>query len=651
MGKKRALWRPGRSKKRRFKGNQFQVPVDVHNRSSSDESASDSDSGGPGNSHTTDPRQYQSPSLSKLLRQPSCKRRRESSDCSNSSSSRDESDCRSSDLDLSDSDLSSFCDDEDGAGTRGYRLINLEALQELLSSCATCQFCGEGSLGLTEVAREGLASKLALECDECGASTSKMLAQPSGRAWDVNRRAVMGMRWIGRGRQALVKLCGVLDMPPPMSKSSYHLHAKSLHSACLAVASRSMRTAADDVRHLNEDEGRAPETASVSFDGTWMRRGYSSLHGVFTAVSWDVGRVLDFHVSSKFCQQCSTWKSRLEKKKISEHQYEQFLASHQDACSKNTDRSAPGMEAEAAVILWRRSEDDRQLRYTTYIGDGDSKAYNAVCDASPYGDVPIVKEECVGHVQKRVGTNLRNLKKDLRGKKLEDGKTIGGLGRLTDRVIDKLQAYYGMAIRDHQGDLQGMARAIWASVMHRVSTDAKPCHQYCPIGNESWCGWQRRKAGATEEYKHHDSIPQAVFDKIKPLYLRLTDKTLLRRCLRGATQNRNECLNGLIWQMCPKESFAGATTVETAAALAVLWFNDGASSIELVLEELACPVGPFTASSLRALDRDRLYHSGRKAALPEKAARKRRRRVRKGVEEDLVQAEGPAYGPGAFNLG
>ena len=50
------------------------------------------------------------------------------------------------------------------------------------------------------------------------------------------------------------------------------------------------------------------------------------------------------------------------------------------------------MEVEAACILWSRSE-ARGLRYTGFLSDGDSKAYNVVVKFDVY-DVPIVKEEC-----------------------------------------------------------------------------------------------------------------------------------------------------------------------------------------------------------------------------------------------------------------
>ena len=71
------------------------------------------------------------------------------------------------------------------------------------------------------------------------------------------------------------------------------------------------------------------------------------------------------------------------------------------------------------------------------------------------------KKECVGHVQKRVGTALRKLKKENKG--------IGGKGKLTDATIDKLQNYYGIATRSNSADLEAMKSAIYASLFHCAS--------------------------------------------------------------------------------------------------------------------------------------------------------------------------------------
>ena len=95
--------------------------------------------------------------------------------------------------------------------------------------------------------------------------------------------------------------------------------------------------------------------------------------------------------------------------------------------------------------IFERSEEKNKLRYTEYYGDGDSKGFTQV--ESTYKDkgVNIVKKECVGHVQKRVGTALRKLKKQKKG--------LAGRGKLTDAMIDRLQNYYGIAIRSNVGDL------------------------------------------------------------------------------------------------------------------------------------------------------------------------------------------------------
>lgn len=74
------------------------------------------------------------------------------------------------------------------------------------------------------------------------------------------------------------------------------------------------------------------------------------------------------------------------------------------------------MEAQGAVILFRRSEEKHSLQYTTYVGDGDSSAYGNVVDSRPYGpNIIIAKEDCVGHIQGRMGKHLRRLVDQYKG--------------------------------------------------------------------------------------------------------------------------------------------------------------------------------------------------------------------------------------------
>ncbi|XP_059162951.1 uncharacterized protein LOC131946277 [Physella acuta] len=139
------------------------------------------------------------------------------------------------------------------------------------------------------------------------------------------------------------------------------------------------------------------------------------------------------------------------------------------------------VESAAALEYEQSKEIEDQLsstRYTGFVGDGDTNTYKKVCDSKPYGEKLIEKLECVGHVQKRVGTRLRNLKNNTK-EMLPDGKRLGGKGRLTDASIDKLQSYYGNAIRENKNDIVKMRAAVWAVFFYKGSSDEKHVHNFC----------------------------------------------------------------------------------------------------------------------------------------------------------------------------
>ena len=64
-----------------------------------------------------------------------------------------------------------------------------------------------------------------------------------------------------------------------------------------------------------------------------------------------------------------------------------------------------------AVRIFQKSVEKLKLCFTTYIGDGDTKAYPTVVKAEPYPNKQIVKVECVGHVQKGLVSAFENLKR------------------------------------------------------------------------------------------------------------------------------------------------------------------------------------------------------------------------------------------------
>jgi hypothetical protein len=259
------------------------------------------------------------------------------------------------------------------------------------------------------------------------------------------------------------------------------------------VSFHTMTKAVEEGVELNEGSRDIP----IAVDGTWQKRGYKFLNGVITATSFDTGKVIDMAILSKHC-------TRPDKRM------------HLHSCTANYRGSSGGMEVQGATEIFRRSLPTYNVRYTKYLGDGDSKGFDAVQEMKPYGETPVEKLECVGHIQKRMGTRLRNLK--TRGVELSDGKGLGGKNRLSAAVIDQLQNYYGMAIRKST-TVDEMKKAIWAIYYHKISTDQEPAHGLCPPGIDSWCGFQRALV-TKDVYQHKSSIPKPIMKYIKPVFLR-----------------------------------------------------------------------------------------------------------------------------------
>ncbi|GFW45963.1 uncharacterized protein TNCV_3275811 [Trichonephila clavipes] len=52
---------------------------------------------------------------------------------------------------------------------------------------------------------------------------------------------------------------------------------------------------------------------TVSYDGTWQKRGHSSLYGIGIVIDILTGLIIDYEILSKYCPECTTAKGIWEK--------------------------------------------------------------------------------------------------------------------------------------------------------------------------------------------------------------------------------------------------------------------------------------------------------------------------------------------------
>ena len=382
-----------------------------------------------------------------------------------------------------------------------------------------------------------------------------------------------------------------MDLAKPMTNNNYKKIALKIRDAAKSVAEETMKDAIKELKESNHKDETNTIDIAASLDGTFQKRGYSSLNGIVSAISMDNGKVIDTVPMTRYCKSCI---GREELKKENPGEYEKWKVNHK--CPKNHSGSAGAMEVTGAKQIFERSIEKHGVRITQFYGDGDSKSYDSVKET--YEGITVEKMECVGHVQKRVGTRLRNLK--------QKNKALGGRGKLTNSVIDRLQNYYGIAIRSNIGNLSGMKNGVLASLFHVASSKEHLYHSYCPEGENSWCNFNKDKVTGQSTHKHGPGLPVSVIAKIKPIYKDLSSDELLNKCLHGKTQNHNECLNGMIWERLPKTRFCSLVQLELGVYDAIANFNIGRKASVLIYEKLGVCPGKNMLCGSKRLNRKRL---------------------------------------------
>ena len=174
--------------------------------------------------------------------------------------SSDESDCE---LDVGqteefDSDASNSVNDH----SSGFRVIDLDILKQQIVTDLVCRHCGASS-ELIEEKRCGLGSSFKFVCCDKKCKKSKtFFSDPAVKVKEsglinhsVNRRLALSMRLIGCGLTATRTFCGMMNLPPPVLKTSFAKIKESINQAVTTVQSDSMKEAADTEYKLNEMKG------------------------------------------------------------------------------------------------------------------------------------------------------------------------------------------------------------------------------------------------------------------------------------------------------------------------------------------------------------------------------------------------------------
>ncbi|GFS86238.1 uncharacterized protein TNCV_661091 [Trichonephila clavipes] len=205
---------------------------------------------------------------------------------------------------------------------------------------------------------------------------------------------------LGKGHAGLELFALVTGMNA-MDKKSFSKHIKILSEENSEMKHQILEVARNIVRkqHLDLNDEEKKETGvldiSVSFDGSWQKRGYKSLYGIGVVIDLLTGLVIDYEILSKYCTECTAAVRDLSG---DSPDFAIWYEGHKSECQINHTGSSSSMEMEAAAILWQRSIKECNMLYTCILSDGDSKTFQHLMSLNIYGKGKPIKKRNVSTI-------------------------------------------------------------------------------------------------------------------------------------------------------------------------------------------------------------------------------------------------------------
>ena len=201
----------------------------------------------------------------------------------------------------------------------------------------------------------GFASDLVIACIHCDSeipvktSARSIGDEKRGRSHDINHRMTYVATQMGFGQSGLKELAIYLGMPGGLSMPSFQLHLGCIETPLYVTVQHHFDKAAEHLQLLIQGEYSADAPSeyyniAVSFDGSWQKRGHTSIFGVVTVILPFSGKGLE----AVLCKKCVTCECM--SLILSEDEFLQWFKSHKNKCEKNFEGSSQPWKKKVLVF-------------------------------------------------------------------------------------------------------------------------------------------------------------------------------------------------------------------------------------------------------------------------------------------------------------
>ena len=214
-----------------------------------------------------------------------------------------------------------------------------------------------------------------------------------------------------------------------MTQSTFIQTERDIGEMWKVKLAESMLEAGKEEKRLAEQRGdyhQGVPAITVMVDGGWSKRShkhsYNANSGVAIIIGKATGKLLHLGVRNKYCSACTFG-----------------IPKDKHKCYKNWSSSSSEMEPDIILEGFLAAEKLHGVRYTRFIGDGDSSVYSTLITSVPVWGRDIQKIECANHCCKCYRGALERL--------VQDNPSYKGAGKLTKKMRQKLVSAARCAIK------------------------------------------------------------------------------------------------------------------------------------------------------------------------------------------------------------
>lgn len=155
----------------------------------------------------------------------------------------------------------------------------------------------------------GLGFKICVQCS-CPDPAEIDSCPLIKNTYEINRRFCFVMRLVGIGINGIRNFIALIDLTANFNNNTNYGIVKILQISAKSIYEAVVKKAGTEEKKKTLEAENRGDILTVSGDGSWSKRGFTSRMGIVSVIGKYTNKILDVAVKSSFCKACAFWKGQ-----------------------------------------------------------------------------------------------------------------------------------------------------------------------------------------------------------------------------------------------------------------------------------------------------------------------------------------------------